>query len=288
MAPIIRPGRPDDLDDIAEFATDTFEWGDYVARAYPHWLEDEDGVVMVAEVDGRVRSLARVFMAGSTEAWSQGMRTHPDHRRRGLGRAVGAAMWSWAAERGARVVRLLTEHWNHEAASMVAAQGFRPVARWIVAERGIGENSPVVEGNGGRRVPPPERLNRAPRGESHAAIMAWSAGGLEQASHGLNSFDWTWRRLGLDDVSAAAARGTLWSGRPGWAIAEVEEVTLFVSWVVTTPGDADAMALALVDVASRSGVEVLDVRCPQVDWLESSLRRHGCEIYPMVVHAKAL
>lgn len=288
MNPILRPATPDDLDDVVAFTTGTFEWGDYVPDSFLGWLEEEGSHAMVAEVGGTVRALARVRLVSPNEAWAGGMRVHPDFRRMGLGAAVSRDLWTWATDHGAQVVRLLTEGWNEPAAAMVAAMGFRPVARWVRADRGIGDNSPFPDGNGGLRVKPPESLRPATSADIEAALMAWSAGGLERDSHGLGTFRWTWRRFDRDDVIAAARRNALWSGRPGWAIADIGDSTLYVSWVVTAEDDAESMALALVDMASRAGVETLDVRVPQIDWLVRALRRHQCEVSPLTVHALPL
>ncbi|NQV06444.1 GNAT family N-acetyltransferase, partial [bacterium] len=161
MKPIIRAARPEDLDDIVGFTTGTFEWGDYVPGAFLGWLDEVNSQAMVAEVDGRIRALARVKIVSPNEAWAGGMRVDPEFRRLGLGAAVSRELWKWATDQGAQVIRLLTESWNESAASMVASMGFRPTAQWVRAERGIGENSPVPDGNGGLRVKPPESLRPA-------------------------------------------------------------------------------------------------------------------------------
>ena len=44
----VRLARPEDVPSIIPWTTDTFEWGDYVADALPHWLASDNGAVMVA------------------------------------------------------------------------------------------------------------------------------------------------------------------------------------------------------------------------------------------------
>ena len=50
-APAVRLARPDDHSAIAAFTQDTFDWGDYVADAFPRWLADENSAVLVAVDD---------------------------------------------------------------------------------------------------------------------------------------------------------------------------------------------------------------------------------------------
>jgi len=166
--------------------------------------------------------------------------------------------------------------------------GFRETAAWVMAERGVGENSPVPEGNGGRRVVAPEGLRPAASAEAEPALLSWISGPLERASRGLIPLGWAWRRLHRDDLTEAARRRALWEGRPGWAIADVEDDTFRVSWLSTTEGDTRAMMRALVDRAAAAGVDRLEVMIPDVDWLRRALRRMGAEAHPLAIYALGL
>jgi GNAT superfamily N-acetyltransferase len=284
----VRAARLEDRAEIAGFTTGTFPWGDYVADEFETWLADDSGVVLVGEVEGRVVGVARVALVSPTEAWSQGARVHPDFRRRGVGTAIAAALHDWAVGRGAHVVRLAVEDWNRPARAQVAALGFRPVSEWMFATRGVGENSPVPEGNGGRRVMAPEGIRPAPSAEAEPALLAWASGPLERAARGLFSVGWRWRRLTRADVVEAARRRALWEGRPGWAIADVDEEAFRVSWVVTAEDDAPAMVRALVDRAAAAGVERLVVMAPAIDWMRRAVQQRGCEVNRLTVYALPL
>jgi GNAT superfamily N-acetyltransferase len=288
MEPIIRPARPDDLDQVAVWTRDTFAWGDYIAERWDDWVASEDGHLVVAEVDGTVAGLAYVAMVSSREAWSQGMRVHPEFRRQGLGTLIGEALWPWAAERGAAVVRLAVEDWNTAAQGQVQGMGFRPVSTWLYAERGVGENSPVPEGNGGRRVPAEESLRPANAAEAEPAYLSWTSGDLARASRGLFPQGWTWMRLTAEHLAAAARERTLWAGRPGWALADLDDTQLRVHWLETVESDARAMVRALVDRAAGAGSERLTAMIPAVDWLRQAFERSAFEMSPLRVWAKEL
>jgi GNAT superfamily N-acetyltransferase len=289
MDPTIRPGRPDDLDAIRSFTAATFDWGDYVSERFPAWVRDPDGAVLVA-VDPKDQpiGLVRVSMVSDKEAWAQGARVHPDHRRRGIAAAVTDEVAHWAAARGAHVVRLVVEDWNEAATAQVQQSGFRPVSPWVVAERPVGAASPVPEGNGGQRVSPPERLSPAASAEAEAAYVSWAGSELATVGRELIPVGWSWRRLTPDDLVAAGRHQALWEGRPGWAVGERGEDAFSVSWLDTGPDDAVAMVRALVDAGAQSGRETLRVKAPGVDWLVAALQDRYFELRPMTVYARSL
>jgi GNAT superfamily N-acetyltransferase len=289
MEPLIRPARQDDVAVIADWTRDTFEWGDYIADVLPDWIGEPNSAVLVAEVDGTAVGVSRCLMMSPVEAWAQGGRVHPDHRRRGIGHSIMLALLDWAHAQGARVVRGMVEDWNEIATRQLLRLDYRQTGRWVRAGRGVGENSPVPEGNGGRRVPAAEGLRPAHSSEASAAMMSWWGGDLERASRGLLPIDtWRMRRLAPDDLVEAARRRALLSGRPGWAVGEVEEDGYEVSWLSTEDGDANAMLRALIDRAAAAGTEEIRVMFPAVDWLVTALKRRSFELFPLTIYARSL
>lgn len=289
MAYRIRHGRLDDQDHIAAFTRETFTWGDYVAGALPTWVADPNGLVVVAVADDDVPvAMSRATMLSPAEAWFQGARVHPDHRRRGLAGAMASSLESWAAQRGARVARLLVEEWNAPARAQVEHDGFRPVGDWGFAERAVGAASPLTGGNGGRRVPALEQLVRAHSAEAEPAFMSWSAGPLGRAGRGMLAVGWTMRRLTVADLEAAGRDGALWAARSGWVVATRDEESIDVGWLETREEDAPDLMRALVDLAMKRDAERLTAKLPAVRWLTTAARRAGCEVHGLVVYEKPL
>lgn len=288
MTPTLRPARTTDREAIAEWTRDTFSWGDYVAPALDHWLSDDDGDVVVAEVAGDVVGIARVTMLSPAEAWLQAVRVHLDHRQGGIGLALGTWAIEWAIEQQALVMRLAVENWNRAAQSLFEKLGFRSESRWVGVERGVGENSPVPAGNGGRRIMAPEGVRPAHSAEAEPALLSWSGGRLEHAARGLVAIGWQWRKLRLEDLVAAARRRELWEGRPGWAIAGIDGDGFRVSWISTTADDAKAMVRALIDQAASAGVERIEAIIPDVDWLRRPFQQAGCDPFPITLFARGL
>lgn len=271
----IRHATAADHGDIASWTTDTFDWGDYVADRFLAWLDDERTGVFVAEADGHPIALGRVAMVSHNEAWSSAMRVHPEFRRAGIGTAVGDALWGWARDAGARIIRLAIEDWNDASRGQVLKAGFHSLGDWHWVLRGVGDSSPVPEGNGGRRVQGYEALKPAHSAEAEPAWLSWSGGELARAAHGLFGTGWMWKRLTVEDLSDGAKDRRLWEGRPGWALAASTPDRFDVSWLETTREDARAMVRALVERAADSGADTLRAVFPDVDWLVRAFRRAG-------------
>ena len=285
---LIRPARHDDVRAIAGWTQQTFDWGDYVAERLPTWIDAPASQVLVAEEDGIVLATVTGTMVAPAEAWAQGIRVHPEHRRRGLGTAIAEALWDWAREQGAAVVRLAIDETNIASQTQVQGMGFRHLSDFHRGERAIGERSPVPEGNGGKRVPPPERLGTASSAEAEPAFLSWSTGELARAARGLLPIGWVWRRMTADHLVLAARNRDLYEGRPGWAMAEVGDGVFQVHWMEAAEDDALAMAKALVDRAAEAEVAEMRVWVPDVPWLVAAFTTLGCDFHRAGVWAKDL
>lgn len=285
----IRDARSDDRDALAEFATDTFEWGDYVLDAFDRWLADPRGRLLVAVDDADTAiAMGRGAMLSSTELWLQAARVHPDWRRRGIASEIDHVLQDWGRDLGAQVCRLAVEDWNTAALGQVESIGMRRVGDWVHASRPAPSPIPLPAGNGGRRRPARDRLDRAPSAEAAPAFMAWSAGDIGRAARGLIAVGWTWRRLTIADLHRAARADALWMSTAGWAMAAVDEDTLDVAWLVAGPDEVDEVVRATVDLASEIGAERVELKLPRLDWVNGALERNGFETGGLVLFAKAL
>lgn len=130
----LRPATHDDYDDVVAFTTDT--WGedsDYIPRVYHDWLEGERKRTLVADAGDAIAGIAQAVMLSSYEGWAQGMRVNPDFRGQGIGMAITYALFRWAREQGATVVRNMVFSWNQAGLGQSRAVGFDPVTefRWL-------------------------------------------------------------------------------------------------------------------------------------------------------------
>ena len=284
----VRPALPSDREAILEFTTDTFEWGDYIADVFDKWLEREDTFVAVAEGDdGHAIAMGAVRMLSPTEAWYSAARVKPELRGQGIAASVSAELRSWARERGAVVGRLLVEDWNEVAIRHVEKTGPRRVASFVRCTKPVGDASPSPSGNGGRRLPSKLRSRPAGSSEAQPAFASWSVGELGRASRGLIGVGWTFRRLTLGDLEAAAKANAFWEIGAGWALAASAPESRFeVAWLEAREEDANDLIRSLIDLAIGSGSESIAIWVPAVDWMVQAARRLGFETSLLHVYAR--
>jgi GNAT superfamily N-acetyltransferase len=287
----VRPARASDLDAIAAFTRNTFEWGDYIADVFIDWVGRDDMLVAVAVLSDDVPiAMGSVQMLSTTEAWFSAARVRPEYRGRRIAGLIADEGAAWARERGARVGRLLIEDWNEPSLRHVEKEGLRRVMSVVRASKAVGDASPSPDGNGGRRLPSKLRARPAGSAEAQPALASWAVGELGRAARGLFGARWSFRRLTIEDLESAARAGALWEIGAGWALAHQgwRPVEFEVGWLETRPEDATDLLRSLVDLAIGSGAESMAAWLPDVEWLVRSAQRLGFEADPMHVYAREL
>jgi ribosomal protein S18 acetylase RimI-like enzyme len=203
----IEPGQPADLEAVTAFTRRTFDWGDYVPEAFLGWLLDPAGQAFVArDLQGTAIAVAHVQIVAPGEAWLEGARVHPDHRRRGLADALNARCRQWAKAQGALVARLATEIENTAARRQVENLGWHRVAHFtaLAAASDRGDVSPL---NASRA----DRFAVAERAD--VADLAWllrrrdGNAALANVAAGLIGSGWRWKRSNVEDLEAAVVAG---------------------------------------------------------------------------------
>ncbi|GAB4545824.1 MAG: hypothetical protein OHK0023_04710 [Anaerolineae bacterium] len=130
----IRPARESDREAILEIAARTWEGNDYLPNLLDHWLVDPNGWLLVAADErDQALGLGRLTRLAPSEWWLEGMRVHPDHYGRGIGKLVHTHLVQLVdrlhleyGESGGQV-RLCTDVENTPVHRMCAALGFREV-----------------------------------------------------------------------------------------------------------------------------------------------------------------
>lgn len=124
---VIREARPDDEPHVREFTRHTFHFGDYVGDAFADWLRTGCDV-WIAEIDGTPVGIACVDYPTPGEVWFQGLRVHPEYRRRGIGTMLTEPCVKSARQRGAHVARAIIDSDNYRSIGLVTSFGFKQMA----------------------------------------------------------------------------------------------------------------------------------------------------------------
>ncbi len=283
----LREARASDKEMLAPWTTHTFAWGDYVVDSFDRWLAHPQSRVLVAADDtDEPIAVARGVLLSPDELWLQGIRVHPDWRRRGIASELGTSLQQWGAQQEAKVALLMIEDWNEAARDQIRHVGFRETTTWLRAFQTTKHSGRVAATARGGRADEP--LQRSGAGEVGPAFLAWSGGELSRAARGMMAVSWQCRRLHIADLERAAEHGALLAGPTGWAVGAPRDNRLEVGWTQTTPDRARAHFDALLEVAVSDGASALEVMMPSVPWLEEAAVAAGFEIERLLLFEKAL
>lgn len=275
----VRTARVEDIPEVAGWTRDTFDWGDYVPERLSKWLADPDSHTVVCIEGGTVVGVSNTVMLSDTEAWLEGARVHPDHRRRGVASLMNRAGLDWARDRGARVARLAAEDSNTAARRQVEAMGYRQTSKWAHANLNPLQNPPTDFATG---------LQPAPSADIDAAWLSWISGELSRPGREMLAVGWRWRTATPADLAAAVRDGALFQSPAGWLIADQPKRDwMRCGWLATTPDAAPQLIDDLLKTAREWGVDEVTIKVPWTPWMVEALLRAGDEPGALIIYAVA-
>jgi GNAT superfamily N-acetyltransferase len=125
---------------------DTWGGNDYLPYVWNGWLHDTRGILMAAEMEGRMVGLQHVALMPDGTAWLEGIRVDPEAQGKGVGTALLDAGIEWARFMDCRAARLSTSSQNDASNRMAVSRGFDRVCSFKTAELSepVGSPSEVV------------------------------------------------------------------------------------------------------------------------------------------------
>ncbi|MBA2679016.1 MAG: GNAT family N-acetyltransferase [Ktedonobacteraceae bacterium] len=128
----VRAAQAQDRPVILAFCEHTWEWGDYIERAWDGWFSDANGKLLVATAGGIPAGVVHLQMLTDNDAWIEGLRVDPAHRQQGIGRALNEAAMIEAMNRGAPYIRLTTEATNTASIQLARSLHMRQVGAFAL------------------------------------------------------------------------------------------------------------------------------------------------------------
>jgi GNAT superfamily N-acetyltransferase len=267
---------------MERICTKTWEWGDYIPEVWDDWLADENGVLLIGELDDQAVGLSRITFQTPGQVWLEGMRVHPDFRQQGIAARFLDYSLDYARTHKARVVRLGTDRDNAPAHTVVARAGMECVGRYVlwVAE-------PLPEAS-----PPPVLT---PQHEAAARTF------LEQSrvwhhTHYLYNANWAWQELSGCRIQQMLSSGQMvvqWASDGKLAAlaiihSDAEDGGLWIGFADGIHGEQESeqpspittLASAVRGLAAKivsKGAEAEQVRImlTDLDWLQEAFRNAG-------------
>ena len=130
----IREAKPEDKNHVLEFTEKTWETGDYIHLVWDEWLNDPDGLLLVAVLANKPVGLLHVRFMPDKSAWLEGLRVHPDYRRKGIATKLNKEAIKKCSKMGINTFRGAIFEWNVPSLKLATARlGFKILEpKWIV------------------------------------------------------------------------------------------------------------------------------------------------------------
>jgi GNAT superfamily N-acetyltransferase len=251
--PVCRPARPDDTADVMELTKTIWDGEDYVPQVWQEWLADPQGLLAVAEFQGRVVGLAKLSHLGEGDYWMQGLRTHPELEGRGIASCLTEYLLEHWLKIGDGVVRLSTASFRQPVQHLCERLGFTKMGDYIpfVAEA-------LAE--------PVESFTPLGVEEVEQARLYYLQSSTAPFLAGLLDLGWQWVTPQAEYFARAAREqhAWWWQGRGGLlAVWFDDEDEVQPGWYITAIGcqveDLAALLLDFRRLAAAQGI-------PRVGW----------------------
>ena len=243
----LRAGRLDDLPVVAAFTQNTFEWGDYITRAWERWVNSERGDLLVAEIGGVLVGTIHVRYLGQREAWLEGLRVQPASRQQGVATTLMQAVHARARKKHCRIIRLETADRNTNARRIFERVGYAQRAQYATfeAKTGAGEIA---------------RVRAAKLSDAETCAQIWQTSRFRQSARNLvpAAYGWRWCEFSAARLREAVRARNVWLTRDARAFMVTRASDSFDVTMLAGPKNrARELMDAAIHMAHAQGFETL-------------------------------
>jgi len=136
---IVRTAKKSDKEEVLKFCSNTFEWGDYIDQVWDIWSADQHGKLYVVDHNEGSKNNNNfpvaishgIICPGKRQIWLEGIRVHPDHRRKRIATALIAKMLQFGMRQGAIEASAVVATDNIGSRLMLENNGFSVISRWV-------------------------------------------------------------------------------------------------------------------------------------------------------------
>jgi GNAT superfamily N-acetyltransferase len=264
---VSRPALPKDTRQVMELTARIWDGDDYVPYVWQEWLEDPDGILIVAEYGRRVVGLAKLAQFTHTDWWMQGLRVDVDHRGRGIARHLHEYILQYWLRHGSGVLRLSTSSKNSPVHHLCKESGMHQVGDMIAF--------------GSASMPEPlSGWSRLGEEEAAAALAYARQSPVVQRAGGRIDFVWAWVDLNLENLARIIREGHAWRREEDGAllVAAVDDEDGRQAYLQLLACDMEALPgclLAFRRMAAQMGMEKVRWLAPVDAEVQSDLAKAG-------------
>jgi ribosomal protein S18 acetylase RimI-like enzyme len=194
---VCRPALAKDKAEVMEISSHIWEGGDYLPHVWNEWLADPDGLLGVAELEGRVVGVFKLTKFQDQEWYMEGLRVHPDFRDRGIASHIHQYVLDSWRRIGSGIIRLTTASSNVKVHRMCEQSGFQRIAEFIPYR------AQVLDESGGKFI-------RAEPNDARRAMEFVFNSQTHALSSGLINLGWVYADPQLNHLSETIDEGHAW------------------------------------------------------------------------------
>ncbi len=122
----IRDAKSSDKQSVLDFCKDTFSWGDYISDVWDSWMSQ--GNLFVVVENSIPIGLSHLVSTDTRQAWLEGIRIHPNFRRKGYGRKIISYCESIVTT--TKTIRMIIESDNKPSIDLARSMGYEIEDWW--------------------------------------------------------------------------------------------------------------------------------------------------------------
>lgn len=123
----IRHAKRSDKNQILPFCKNTFRWGDYIDRVWDKWLAEKN--LLAVEEKGKAIGICNAAISPN-QVWIEGIRIHPDSRRKGYASKLIVAAEKIARKKKLEFSRMIIADNNKRSLKLARSLGYIMEDKW--------------------------------------------------------------------------------------------------------------------------------------------------------------
>lgn len=196
---LCRPALPMDMPAVLAMSSLIWEGEDYLHYVWQDWLDDPEGLLLVAEYAGKIVGTAKLTRLAEHSWWLEGMRVHPEYEGHGFATHIFEFILDACSRQGGGMARLATSSTRVPVHRMCARLGFTRVgdlsAYRAPTTREDSTASPFIP------------LAEEQVGE---ALRCAENSTSKELTGPFSDMGWQWQEPNFENLAASAARKQVW------------------------------------------------------------------------------
>jgi GNAT superfamily N-acetyltransferase len=127
---VCRPALPLDTPGMLELTSHIWEGDDYVPKVWQEWLFDHQGLLAVAELQGKVVGIGKLTRLSQEDWWLEGLRVHPEYEGNRIASRIQKYLLEIWEKNGSGSIRFATISTREPVKHLAHVNDFQSVAEY--------------------------------------------------------------------------------------------------------------------------------------------------------------